>query len=447
MPQRIDGNCLRRWCDETSSLPSAVAVAERLGWLAPWWMSDEALARAAEQQPAYHAFLQKPRLSLVPGSCWPICVVKCRSKHSLLRPAILLPCQWQRGQPHDPFLPRPLVRLADLVCSQVKEKDSEQWGLRLNVPYGGEAVDLSAFDESAFEPSSAWASLATGLILAVKNLCPDTRVWASAAWDEKIGIGAVSGINEKLELAKAWNASKVFLPAQDHAQAEAWCQNSGVALDIRYLAPVADKPNALRVLEPYLAELLVEPEPKDSLQRRLSYYEIVPNKQAIKFYGKSFLWEAIKRNSQKFLNHKLSVTHLVTALGNQANHVFMTAAALGVRHCLAVYKESGSVSSARQELNERCQSSGITLEFFEVPGESIQEEARYLKERVEKFAPPPTVTPSQLAFDLTPGFKSLTLALLEVAPKGAHLLYCRHEQLPDGRVKPGTEKYDVWQKP
>lgn len=57
------------------------------------------------------------------------------------------------------------------------------------------------------------------------------------------------------------------------------------------------------------------------------------------------------------------------------------------------------------------------------------------------------LSPKRLAIDLTPGYKSLTLALEAVAPPGSWLLYCRQEQTgPDNRVQPGSERYDCWRK-
>jgi hypothetical protein len=57
------------------------------------------------------------------------------------------------------------------------------------------------------------------------------------------------------------------------------------------------------------------------------------------------------------------------------------------------------------------------------------------------------VPAEDVAFDLTPGYKSLSLELAELAPAGSWLLYCRHQQLaPDYRVDPGTERYDCWRR-
>jgi hypothetical protein len=56
------------------------------------------------------------------------------------------------------------------------------------------------------------------------------------------------------------------------------------------------------------------------------------------------------------------------------------------------------------------------------------------------------VQDDRVAYDLTPGYKSISLALDEVAPSRSWRIYCRHAQLPpDRRVNPGTEHYDAWQ--
>lgn len=446
MPHRIDSASLVRWCSESADHRAAVAVAERLGWLAPWWMSPRALKHAAQLQPAYRAYLNRPLLSAQPGSCWPICVLPSHCGQGLLRPAFVLPCQWVRDADYDPYLPSSLRRLADWIIGQLGKDAPGRWSLILNAPQGADKVDLSGLDENAFEPSSAWASLATGLILAAKALCPRTDVWASAAWNDQIGIESISGISQKLDLAAEWNAKTVFLPAQNHVQAEEWKANSKHPLQIEYLAPVGSNPQARTVLERYLVHLLVEPEADDPYEKCVTYYQAVPRINAEKFYQKALLPHAVKRNREYFVRKNIKPTHLVTALGNQINHAFMTAAALDVQHCFAIYKEQGMQRAALDDFVNLCRAQGIRVDLFAVPGETLAEEKEHIRNRLQQFTPQYERDASRLAFDLTPGFKSLSLALYEIAPRGSHLLYCRHEQLQDQRVNPGTEKYEAWTK-
>lgn len=444
--RRLTASELSCWSCLPADSDQACGIADRLGWLAPWWMSDQALRHAASQQPAYAHYLHRPRLPDRPGSCWPVCVLNGSATNGLLRRAVLLPCQWVPQPEHDPCLPSSLAGLANAVRNQLQRTVTGSWALRLFIPHGEEPIDLSAFQESDFDPSSAWASLATGLILAAKDLCPDTSVWASAAWDDQIGIGSVSGIAAKLELASEWGAKYVYLPAQNHIEAEKWIAQNGNTMNIAYLAPVGSSPNPRTILEPYLNRLLVEPEPHDPWEKRVAYYETVPRFHAERFYKSCLLADAIERNRWSFRDKGINISHLVTALGTSASHVFMTGAALNVSHCLVLYKEAGMKSGIIEECQRLFNELDIACQCVAVPGTTIHDECQSIRKLVEEFTSPCQVPAQRLAFDLTPGFKSLSLALFEIAPRGSYLIYCRHQQLPDQRVKPGTESYEIWQK-
>jgi hypothetical protein len=50
-----------------------------------------------------------------------------------------------------------------------------------------------------------------------------------------------------------------------------------------------------------------------------------------------------------------------------------------------------------------------------------------------------------LAFDMTPGTKLMSLGLATIAPRGSAILYLRHHFLVDQkRAEPGTERLERW---
>ena len=432
---------------ETSALlnPSlAERAVDRLGWLAPWWLRPEVIEQARKRQPAYAAYATRPRLPCEPGGCWVILVNP--RKLSLLQEAFLLPLRWEKQTDDDPHLPGPLRELAVLVCQQLDDGASGRWGLWLAVPSREERIDLSPLDAAAFGAKSAWASLAGGLLLARDGLSPDGSVWASAAWDETYGVGQVDGIHAKLNLAAEWEARQFFLPAQNQPEVSTWHLSKGSRPPIDLLSPTNSDPARKRVLEPYLERLGVEPRAGASFEVCKRYYLRVDRKRADEFYWARLMEGDILR-CRKGVPKECHPTHMVTVVSPAPAVVAMAPATLGAQRCLLLYEGElkGTVEKALRQVQEFLQARGITCQAGPLAGETVSEQKESARQAVEGFAT--GVPAEELAFDLTPGYKNLSLALEAAAPRGAWLLYCRHEQDgPDRRPKPGSQSYDCWRK-
>ena len=440
---RVDRDTLSAVAQAELSVSSACAAVNALGWLAPWWLRREVIERAARRQPAYRAYLQPLRLPCDPGGCWAIFVAQAAS--SLLRPAYLLPLRWQRGA-DDPLLPRPLRQLAEQIRGQFQ---GAGWGLTLAKPDREEAVDLSLLQDS-MGTDSAWASLVGGLLLARDGLSADAHVWASVAWNADYGIGSVAGVPAKLDLAAEWNVREIFVPAQNQPDVTKWREGHPQAsLKISLLSPLSLNNSGSspgRVLEAYLDLLRVEPSADQSLELKKRFYTQVGRSRALDFYWKQLLAEAVK-NCRTSLPPNCQPTHLVTVVGLEQSIVAMAALTLRVKHCLLLCTnpEDNRLAKCMKQVRERLEAENIQCVVQQITSENRQEELAMIDQAVRSFAE--NVPPDKLACDLTPGFKSLTLALQAIAPRGCWLMYCRHEQQgADNRVKPGTERYDCWQK-
>jgi hypothetical protein len=149
-------------------------------------------------------------------------------------------------------------------------------------------------------------------------------------------------------------------------------------------------------------------------------------------------------------------THLVTVVSNVPSVVVQAPAALDVQRCLLLHEEPPDrkqwgesryklIKKNHEEILRALKDRGIDVESIGVQLGSREEELSQLRAVLQSFTG--GVSWDRLAFDLTPGYKSLSLALEEAAPAGSWLLYCRHQQLePDNRVDPGTERYDCWRR-
>ena len=456
MIRRLDADGLENCCQAapTDISPAQAARAvEALGWLAPWWLEAEVLRRASQYQPAYRRWTSRPPLPSDPGGCWIIFIRRpdCVS----LRAAYLLPLRWRKDAEDDPHLPPPLRGEADRVRGQAAAKDGGRWGLWLARPDGEEALDLSALDGAAMGVESGWASLLGGLRLAQDDGTPDAAVWASAAWHDEFGIGEVRGLAEKLALAEEYHAGKVFVPVQNRRDVDEW-RKAGGKTAVEFLAPVSKQPDPGRLLEPYLDVLETAPDCGAPFERRRRFYARVNRGRAAEYYWTHLLDDVVARcREQLRADHPdCRPTHLVTVVSNERSVVVQAPAALQVRRCLLLYEKpscdggrpdqpGGKIQRNRDEIHERLKGRGVEVDAAGVRLGDRPEELRQRRFEVRRFAE--GVPPGELAFDLTPGYKLLSLEMEELAPAGSWLLYCRHRQLgPDNRVDPGTERYDCW---
>ena len=429
---------------ESLTARRAACLVEALGWLAPWWLPRAVLHRAAELQPAYAAYQSLPGLPTRPGGCWALFAQN--GEVPALRSAFALPLVWEASVDDDPHLPGPLRERADEVRRQLPDESGTRWGLRLARPARERPIDLSGLGESLLGAGSAWAALAGGLLLARDGLAPSDRVWASAAWDETYGVGRVERLSDKLDLAAEWGATQVFVPAQNQPEASTWRDRRGERPEARLLSPVNGKPVAARVLEPYLDELGVEPGPDGAFDTCVRYHARVSRRRANEFAWRRLQGEVVERCRATLLP-ECRPTHLVTVVGNEPSVVALGAAALGVRRCLLFHMGpiADPIALTLDQVRGHLEGQGMECVAAPLSGAGFATQEAEMREAVRGFLD--GIRAGQAAFDLTPGFKSLSLALQAAAPAGAWLLYCQHRQQgADNRVVPGSQRYDCWRK-
>jgi hypothetical protein len=447
MTKRIDRRLLEQRCDkapETLSASAAAGLVEAFGWLAPWMLAPTLVGHAATHRPAYRRYTGRPSLPSEPGGCW-VLFVRPPSLPAL-RPAFALPLQWKEGVEHDPHLPAPLRHLADQVRTQLFSKEGDRWRLGLLQPAGEDFLDLSGLDSSAMGVSSGWAALVGGLLLARDGWVPNPQVWASAAWHDEYGIGPVEGLGAKLDLAAEWEARQVFVPAQNQPEVSEW-RSGGRKLSVELLAPVNRSSQPARLLEPYLDRLRTEPLPTESFERRRKWYVGAGRGRANEFYWTHLLEDVVARCRARVRESRPECrpTHLVTVVGYQAPIVALAPRALEASHCLLLYEDppDEAIKKCLGKVVEFLGQHGVEPEPVGVPLGRRAEELERIRVELGRFGA--GVAAERLAFDLTPGYKFLSLELEELAPVGSWLLYCRHKQLPpDNRPDPGTEVYDCW---
>ncbi len=415
-----------------------------LGWLARWWLDPDLLQRVAHEQPGYQLYSQRPTLPTQPGSCWAIFVRQ--EQVPCLRPAFLLPLRWQADSGNDPGLPPALAELASCIRQQCRDEQQRCWGLHLARPASEAPVDLSGLDLAALEAGSAWAALTGGLLLGRDGLSPNPRVWASVAEDAEFGIAAVAGVAEKLDLAASWGAERVFLPAQNQPQISQWQAPARSNLAIELLAPQRGNVSTARLLEAYLEQLGAVPSSDASLDVMLRYYRRVNRRTATQFVWDR-LQEAIVAQCRQALPADCRPTHLITVVSTELTLVALAPAVLQVQRCLLLClgKPTAAICEVLDQLEPYLTRAGIVTQRATIEAEMFHQRRQATRDVLTEFLN--GTTPNKVAFDLTPGPKSITLALESAAPPGAWLVYCRHRTgPPDNRAEPLSQRFDCWRK-
>jgi hypothetical protein len=233
-------------------------------------------------------------------------------------------------------------------------------------------------------------------------------------------------------------------------QALEWLRARGKELRVEPLMPVARDPRPDRVLAGYLARAGAEPPSDAPFERRRNHYASIGFFEAQDYYWRCLLPDAVTRCAAGLRGDDpdWQPTHLVTVVGGTASVVVMGPLAAGVKQCLLLHEEGehGEVPEAiaptLEKVKTRLQEAGVACTVGPVRVGDRASELGRIGAHLRAFAA--GVDPGKVVVDLTPGFKPLTLALGEVAPQGCWFIYCRHRQVVDTRVDPGTERHERW---
>jgi hypothetical protein len=203
---------------------------------------------------------------------------------------LVLPVQWVAVGPgltsHDERLPSGLRNVANEVRRQVP--GNEGFVLRFQA---GNFPDLSGLD-CRLRHDSAAASLAVGLISAIRGIQPSNAVHCSAAVGRDGTLTAITGLENKLSIF-----SQVGLPLHRFFVVAANKDNAVQACEIHNISDVTERIGVFhsvstgakleQQLGPMLAESAIPPDVDADLNDRVKYFEFVSaydRKKAAKYF-------------------------------------------------------------------------------------------------------------------------------------------------------------------
>ena len=419
---------------------------QALGPLAPSWLVPE-LAEAEETDPP-----GTERLALENGTI-PLLVVQAGAQCRLLREALLLPVCWEKGTHPDNRLPVKLLDLADDIldslCRYAEGRTetwagslcSDDWSLCAAVD-----VDLGGFE---IDPKSAAVSLMAGLLVVASGGKPNPKIVATGAWKAGVGIESIGGLGPKTQLAACSpGVQMLFVPEFQQPGAEQFADEirangSGGPLDIKSLKTTTSDP--LRALSDLLAELEMPPSDNAEFTERKDHYlRLVGwNRDgAQRYYRNRLLSEIVARCRTKVQAQTSdgSFDVLATILTRNYDLAVIAVGAFRPNRCILFFTDD-----TKKHLNDCREQMAPWLAKDRVQPIEIDAEAdvESLAQTISDTLRP--VCDQKLVIDLTPGKKTMTLAMYEAAPPAA-MLYYLHNKWRGRIVEPDSENPDVWSK-
>jgi hypothetical protein len=359
-----------------------------------------------------------------------------------------LPMCWKRGSAHDHRLPDGFADIADNVIEELRRTNhvNGEWGLHL---------DLEAeLHGCRIDASSAFAALVGGLLLTVWEGEPRPDVWATGAWYSRGGLREIDGVEEKL-LAAAELGCRVFAaPGAQVEIAQDFVDKQRLAIEVVSLRHGQVDPRL--ALTEYLERLQVPPGRHDPSTLRAQYYlNISDSDRAREYYRKTIFEDVVLKcrdDLQSTGQECRNVGSLVTVVSHGWEIVLVAAGVFQPRRVLLLHDRNSAefcravdtilteVRKAKEEYSSDGNGFLREIEFVPVPFEErrfpgmVCEFGRLLREHA---AEDPTVV------DVTPGTKTMSLALWCVAPRASRFIYWQHSKV-GARVIPFEERPELF---
>lgn len=370
------------------------------------------------------------------GGCWVLVILPSVEKDSIFRLAMILPLRWKKDEAKsDARLPKGLVDLAE----KVKEKigtEALQWTLH---PGFDDFPDISDW-MSEKDSQSAWFALYAGLWLAMHDLLPNSKVFASGAWND--GVQSVEGLEEKAKVAKEWGAEKFFIPEQCELTGD-WPND--------FVQKVKNDIKPEKALGEYISDFAEEPKDSASFDQYDQYYAVLKgarkDDRARDFYIRkilpdlveSTLKQANEKAKQKFSKYKNGT--LVAWVSAGWEIILVDARIFEVSKVillLAGDRFQGALEDLKQKLDNR----NIKVVKMEVyPEFSEENEIWNLKSKSNLISQENT-----LIFDLTLGSVAMSLVLQNISDHQQKPLFLYWEKTVDKNniPIPSTSKLKAW---
>ena len=427
----------------------ASAVAHVIGILdslSAWWLGPVARKTIQASLPAFSSLTDYPAFDDRPGSAAVLFAKSLPEDLPLLADAFVLPVRWEETTSgHDRRLPPSVCQLANDVATQLGDLPSikgRKWALLANL---GCMPDLSALK---FPAESGWGAIAAALITFSEKGRSHPAVACSCAWDPDSGVKEVSNPTAKIDAARKHGVTRFFLP-----------ENQAKTLGPVFEATTVDGISNIRssksgqfdiraTLSPLLQHFSLAPYSRIDTRQELD--ETIPWANAARrmkhhpvyatFYREHLLPAIVRFRLAKPDLPRIDC--LVTWLSRNPEVTAMVAAASGAKSVLALWDGDEAIGALRSQFVEmyRHLTNGTanppSIERVCVPKGFMDVNALLAGPEAKRLVASAT---GRLGFDVTPGKKTYTIGLCELARPNDVLLYLEHMHIDNG-TEVGTEE-------
>jgi len=313
--------------------------------------------------------------------------------------------------------------------------------MRLQLPDSLASIDLSQFTSATWH--SAWLPLAGALVALHGGSVSEASIWATGQYGSD--LGPVNDIRLKLIAARRWGVSKLFFPKGSTDVPE---EAEHDVLVLLFSKSHRDK--LVEVLNPYLNALA--PLNQGLHDKTLSDDELAS--RFLRFYQRGYdksdpffnTWclprmeDRLRQSLQTQLNPW--PTTLITVASNTISAACLTIAVLQPKRCIILHTETSQFAANAREIELYCKHRFPDCNIYLINVKDISIFVSQAREAVARLTSGAAI--GEVTYDLTPGTKEMSLALmLEVAAPGTPLLYCRHQTTADNWSIIFTQEYRV----
>jgi len=444
-----------------------VGLGRELRDLASFWIQKKhwpLLAKHLQDD----SYLEFPKLPQVEGACWIIFVLQ--EEHLVLESGIVLPLQWFRDPPAESRIPQNVGVLAEEVLDFARESQliGHSDPFFLDFPKDWDCPNLSRLHEKMdVKANSGFTPLLTGLRQLVKGDLPSLTVWSTGQYFKESGITSVGDIETKIKTAERWEASSLFVPEANNTK-----ENSDLAKEhgvILETLPFRSSAELLGSLGGLFAASLSRPDmsryadrPLEAIEHAAQFHVKVAEldrNEAKQWYIKEILPLLPEMCRKKLAECEIatSPTHLITVASQNPETIRTTVATFQIKNCLILH--TPDMVKKAQQAEEYCLdlkeeeglSCNVKLKTIDLKY-GVNNQRQHRKQLTEEFRNAVDAfiqscrKPEDLAIDLTPGFTTFKVVLLEAIAQEKNILVYMQHRSTEGIVEHGSEEFVVWQK-
>lgn len=380
--------------------------------------------------------------------------------------AALLPIHWTDCDSDSENVPRGLQMLAQDVLEHARRSPRlrDQYGDRLSrrwtIQWALDAWQKADFSDLPLSPESAYAPLSVGLVSAISGLPLIREFFCTGQWNAATASWNVNRqtLERKLGAAIDLGLRRFVVPASSSRTLEHYLEGKvgGERVELQ-TAVLRDDPD----LDAAIADANViagwPPKREDSLEVRERWYDSIRDESTAREFYDSHLIDDAKEAASEQLEksdlHQWSPDTLVSLVSHSSELIRLAALTFRPKRCILIHTDEQSGGSIKQALcdlrnwfgqdkgraphggPDYVQVSG-TMESLDKIVEVISEVPRGAVDSDGK---------SGVLIDVTPGKRTMILAMLQGARAGDRVLCWWHDTAPHNRrAIPSSVQPLIW---